>query len=332
MKSIVKLCVIISGILFVLGIICIGIGVVMGVTPAQLVYAGQYPGSSYFRSHQLSDAIEHFPESDHFEPEETLDDLQDLSGLSGTNTSQAEEYYEFQGVSELKMNLSFCRLEIYQHEEDYISLEADQVQNYFHCRQDGETLILEDKRPASTTQNSMDHALFLTLYLPEQTYREFSAETGAGEIILDCLSADSIDIEHGVGNITIGTLKSNSLSLETGVGELEADFIQADETADIEVGTGNINLSQFDGKSLELDCGIGHASITAAGKETDYNYTLNAELGSICLDPQLRSGRGHHHDSYDDGWEHHLDIHHDAERQISINCGLGNATLNFMED
>ncbi len=85
--------------------------------------------------------------------------------------------------------------------------------------------------------------------------------------------------------------------------------------------TGRITLAQFDGNSLEVECGIGNAEITAAGSELDYNYTLHADLGSISLNSRQQNNYGHH-----------LDIHHGADRRISVNCSLGNATLNFMEE
>lgn len=332
MKPILKICMIISSILFVAGIACIGIGIALGVTPAQLVYAGRYPGNPLIQPEQQP-TLEVLPEPDMIqdEPADPPDSFKDPEPLSGTNVSGAEEYYEFRDIRSLDLDLSLCKLNIRQHAEDYISVEADNVQNYFRCRQEGYTLCLEDERPSSTKSNSMKNALRLTLYLPDQTWKEIEAEIEVGEITLDTLTADEIEIDNGVGNITIGTIKGTDLSICTGVGELLADFIQADKEAEIEVGTGNITLSQFDGTSLELECGVGNATITAAGREQDYNYTLDAGLGSISLNHHQQSSHDHHEDSHD-GWEHHMDIHHGADRQISINCGLGNASLNFTEE
>lgn len=338
MKPILKICMIISSILFVAGIACIGIGIAMGVTPAQLVYAGHYPGSSRLRS-ELNEKISTVPpEPDLPELEAPLDDLDGLQSspdetgtLSGSNMSGAEEYYEFQNIQCLELELSLCRLNIYRHDKDFISVEADNVQNYFRCRQDGDTLFLKDDRPANTRQDSMSDALCLTLYLPEQICRKVSVEMGVGEITLDSLAANEVEIDNGVGNITVGSLKGYDLSIDTGVGEFLADLIQADGEADISVGTGNITLSQFDGRSLELECGVGNAEVTAMGSEPDYNYTLEAGPGSIFLNHHQQDNYGHHHDPHD-GQEHCLDIHHGADRQISISCSLGNASLNFMEE
>ena len=276
------------------------------------------------------ETLEEVP-GDLYDLQDSPEYLNETETLQGTNVSGAEEYYEFQGIRELELDLSLCQLSICQHEQDFISVEAANVLNYFHCSQDGGTLVLKDDRPADTRQNSMDHALRLTLYLPEQTCRKVSVEMGAGEITLDSLTADEVEIDNGVGNITIGTLKGSDLSIDTGVGEFLADLIQTDGEADINVGTGNVILSQFDGNSLELECGVGNAEVTVTGSESDYNYTLDAGLGSICLNNQTQNSHEHPDDSHD-GWGSHMNIHNGADRRISIDCGLGNASLNFMEE
>ncbi|MDE7320490.1 MAG: DUF4097 family beta strand repeat-containing protein [Lachnospiraceae bacterium] len=336
MKPILKICMMISSVLFAAGIACIGIGIAMGVTPAQLVHAGHYPGSSLIRSglDEITSEVPLLPELSGISedvPDDLPDRLDETENLSGTNSSGAEEYYEFQNIQELELELSLCSLNIDRHDKDFIAVEADNVQNYFRCRQEGDTLSLKDDRPHSARQNSRKNELRLTLYLPDQIFREVSVEMEVGEILLDALAADEVEITNGVGNITIGTLKGADLSVHTGVGEFLADRIQADREADIRVDTGNITLAQFDGNSLELECAVGNAEVTAAGSELDYNYTLDAALGSIFLNSRQQNNYGHDHDSHDD-WEHHLDIHHGADRRISINCSLGNATLNFMEE
>ncbi len=326
MKPILKICLIISSVLFAAGIACIGIGIAMGVTPAQLVHAGHCPGSSLIRSglDEITSEVLRLPELSGISeevPDDLPDHLEETENLSGTSSSDAEEYYEFQNIQELELELSLCSLNIDRHDKDFIAVEADNVQNYFRCLQEGDTLSLKDDRPHSARQNSTKNELRLTLYLPDQIFREVSVEMEVGEIRLDALAADEVEVTNGVGSITIGTLNGADLSVHTGVGEFLADWIQADREADIKVDTGSITLAQFDGNSLEVECGIGNAEITAAGSELNYNYTLHADLGSISLNSRQQNNYGHH-----------LDIHHGADRRISVNCSLGNATLNFMEE
>ena len=327
MKPIVKLCAAASGILFLLGLLCIGAGAAMGMTPGKLIESAHYPGSSLLRREFRYRAADRL--------DVTLDDLDDaldgLSPLAGDNATGAEEYYEFQDVAELKLELSLCRLEIRQHEAGHVALGVDNAGNTFRYSQKGDSLLIEDKRSTPPNQFDRNQALHLTLYLPEQGCREVSVELGVGDITIGRLAADDIEIDNGVGDITAGTLSGKEISLMAGVGNLTVDSILAEKKAELEVGTGDLTVAQYNGKSLELECGVGNAEVTAVGREPDYSYTLDAGLGSVCLNQQLYENGGHH-DSHHGSQDHHLDIRHDTDRHISMDCGLGNAILNFMEE
>ena len=106
MKPFVKLCIALSGILFILGLIGIGIGISMGATPEQLLSAGHFP-ASLFRGHRTHLSVT--PESDGILPEmaedfsEAVEELNDAAGelpdaipdelpeLSGSNSTGGEE-------------------------------------------------------------------------------------------------------------------------------------------------------------------------------------------------------------------------------------------------
>lgn len=339
MKPLVKICIAFSVILFFLGIACIGIGMALGVTPSQLLYSGHLPGRFFLRPRleigNLDDSIQHgFSDELDDLPEADLPDSSDLPSLSGENPFGAEEYYEFSGedIQSFNMDLTLCELHILTHQEDHIAVCADNVQNYFHCSQEGRKLIFQDTRKAPLTGSSMDQALRLDLYLPEQEYEEFSIDMGTGNITLDLLSASSVEIDQGVGEITIGSLTCKDLEADTGVGEFLADSLQISGETDIDVGTGNITVRKYDGKSLTLDCGAGNAEITAAGSESDYNYKLEAALGNIYLNHHQQEHGGGHHGSRHDDDDYCLDIRHGAGREIEIMCALGNAELNFTEE
>ncbi len=319
MKPIVKICLVLSGILFLLGIIGVGVGMAMGASPFRILYSEHFPGRFFLH-----------PDSSLSEIADPLDDLGNISPLSGNNPSKAEEYYEFQDIQNFQLDLELCRLQILSHEEDYVAVCADNVQNYFQCSQKDGLLLLTDRRPASTKSNSMDQALRLDLYLPEHLFDSFCLNLGVGDLTLDLLSAKDIEINHGVGTITIRSLSCQELDIETGVGELQAASIQSSEETNIDMGTGNVTLSSFDGRSLELNCGLGNAEVLAVGRETDYNYQLEAALGSIYLNHQEQKPNDSHHNSFYDGTS--LDADHEADRDIRILCSFGNAQLNFTEE
>lgn len=313
MKMITKLCVIISTALLLLGAVGIGVGVLMGATPSRILYEGKYPGRFSLRSRLETES----PGS--------------LPPLSGKNPTQSEEYYEFKDIESLDLDLGLCELQFHTHDEDYIAVCADHTKDYFKCRQNKDTLVLKDDRPTSTISDSMKKALVLDLYLPEREYDEVCIDMGAGNITLDSLSADNIEIDDGAGNVIIRTLTCEDLAVSAGVGEVTADALLVSDTTSIEVGTGNITVAQFAGENLQVDCGMGNAQVVADGRKEDYDYTVQAAFGSVCLNHQAQEDQGHHHGVYESD-PFRLESRHGAERQISMQCGMGNAELNFTEE
>ncbi len=261
MKPLFKLGIAFSAVLFLLGIIGIGAGIAMGVTPSQLIYTGHYPGRfSVWSDGRLPD----------------LDDLDSdtLPSLLGNNPLGGEEYYEFTDIKSLELELGLCELRVLAHDEAYVAVSATNVKNYFQCRQEGDTLVLTDDRTVSVKSNSMKQSLHLDLYLPRQEYREFELDLGAGDFTLDDLTADAVEIDIGTGSISIGKLSCRELDIDSGIGEFFADFISASQEADLNIATGTAVISCFDGKALSLDCAVGNALPSEASRITTIGWKL----------------------------------------------------------
>ena len=297
MKIITKVCIIVSGVFLVIGVICLSVGAAMGVTPSQLLYHNINFGN--FFTNSTSTPLE-------------------SDSLSETHT--------FTDIKSLDFDLSLCELTIYQHESDDLLFTADNTSFYFSCTQEDEQLIIKDNRPASTVQDSMKQALKLTLYLSPEEIEDIDINIGAGEITIEKISAEHIKFNCGVGDFQAEEFFCEDLGLSCGVGEIKIARLFCEDTAIIETGTGNILLDQYQGPSLDINSGVGETTITVAGDETDYNYTLNASLGEIYLN--------HHHfsKSHDSDFAACLEKDYNADQDIQIQNALGNINLTFMEE
>ncbi len=299
MKIITKVSLIVSGIFFLIGIICLSIGVVMGVTPFQL-----WQHSSSFDNF-FTGSTQDFPEGE-----------------------SSGETHTFRDIESLDFDLSLCELTIHQHDSDDLLLTADNTGSYFTCTQEDKQLVIKDNRPSSTKQNSMKHALKLTLYLSPEEIEDVDITMDVGDITIDKFTAEHVKFNCGVGSFLAEDLSCEDFALSTGVGEIEITRLFCEDTAAIETGTGNVLLEQYQGDSLGIDCGIGETVITVLGAETDYNYDLNAGVGEIHL-----NGHGHHpSQSHDYDPATHLQKDHNADQDIQIQNGLGNINLTFTEE
>lgn len=111
---------------------------------------------------------------------------------------------------------------------------------------------------------------------------------------------DSINLSCGAGEVQIDALRANDIELELGAGKAEIRYVQAQRCARIEAGVGNITISdgiindlslelgvgrsyirsRFGGKS-HIECGVGEASIVCVGKMEDHTLDIEQGLGSI---------------------------------------------------
>lgn len=325
MKAFTKFCLILSGVLILLGFAGIGAGFAMGAKPDQLLMQITHPFKPGFSK---LEGIEEIPDS-----ADRIDDssIDALPSLSGDPSEEAGEYYEFDNlIKDLDFELSLCSLEIYCHDKDFISLEARNTQDTFRCAQNGDKLQLKDRRDWMLFQSSMDQALYLRLYLPKRLLEDVDIKVGAGNITLDQLAAKKMDIQCGTGEMTAGTLSGENISIQIGTGEVKADTISASEKCSVESGTGDISLSSYEGNDLDLNCGLGEISVTAAGKPSLYDYELNCVAGEVRINHHLNESV-HHHDE-ESGPGCHIKVDNQADHRIRLQCGLGDIELNFTEE
>lgn len=321
MKSFTKFCLIFCAVLAVLGFVGIGAGLALGATPSQILDLAHYPGLS----NKKLDVID--------EIEDSLDDLP--GGSSDRGGEWGEEHYEFDMPDRMDLNLSLCELDIECWEGDMVILEAENTRDTFQCSMEDGVLTLKDDRDTPMIGESMKDALRIRLRLPEQAIPKAKILVSVGTLDIDRLLFGDLSLENGVGTLKAGTLEGDTAALSLGVGECGIDRLTARESCLMEMGTCDVDLDWYEGADLSLDCGVGDVSLTAAGKETDYNYTLDCGAGEIRLD--YGSSSGHHdeehethHDPDDPG--HHIEYTHQADRNIDITCALGDLELKFKEN
>lgn len=318
MKPFTRICLIICGVLVLLGFTGIGVSLAMGLEPNQLLDLAHYPGKFEDRRiPKLSEAAE---------PEE-LPEIEAPAEVFDHLDSDMDECYTFEDIAKIDMDLAICDLTLESHQKDTVILQVQNSQNSFHFSQDNDRLTLTDDR---STQgfNFQKEALFLTVCLPARTLEQMNIKMGVGDIRAEDLNIQDLYMENGVGNLELKTLTCEKANLISGVGSLTVDRLITSSEASLESGTGDITIGYYSGPELDLDCGIGDAFVTACGRETDYSYDLNCDLGDLIV---CRSQEAHH-DKQHNGPGHHLSSEHDAGKSLSLHCGAGDITLNFTEE
>lgn len=167
-------------------------------------------------------------------------------------------------------------------------------QGRFSCEQKGKTLVIKD--------NGFDASTPIELYLPRKVFEQVEVELGAGRMDIADLSADRLKIELGLGS-------------------LEAEHLEAIQELEVQVGAGRFWANSCIGKKIDLECGVGSIELTLAGKETDYDYTLECGIGNISYGNRMLSGLGKE-----------KKIDNQAEWKINAECGMGQIDIDFLEN
>lgn len=331
MKAFTKFCLILCAVLVILGVAGIGAGLAMGVRPAQLLDLAHVSGPFQSRIAEDIGETEDIPEEID-DMEEVPEDIEDAENfLPDSSSKEPDSYYEFDNrINELNFDLTLCDLEIRSHGKDYVALEANNTGTTFQCEQEQYTLTLKDDRNRLLWQDSMDHALSLTLYLPEQTLDDIDIKVGAGSITLNQLAADKIQIKCAVGELEAGELNASDMDIQMGIGEVHVDTLKAGQKCKIDSGTGDITLGRFDGPELDLNCAVGSVSVTASGRASQYDYDLNCTAGEIQMAHPVHES-GHHHEN-EDGIGCSIKTDNNTGRMLNMQCGMGDIALHFTEE
>lgn len=200
---------------------------------------------------------------------------------------------------------------------DGFKVEASNVSDKFVSEdQNGKLVIKEDTNTKSIFGFiSMNNSPSVTLYLPANFISKSTRiKTGIGEVNIEQLNSDLLDLELGVGELHAAKLISSNADIKGGVGEI--DIKNADlKNLKLKNGLGETKIS---GKILgtsDINCGIGAVSLNIDGNRSNYKITAKSGIGSIKVNGEKYSSADNS-DKY-------------LENSIDIEGGIGEVTVDF---
>ena len=234
-----------------------------------------------------------------------------LSDRDSESIGEMKDYSIESEISSLSVDLSGAQLKIktadkfsVQSNHKYISVKED----------DGKLTISEKKKPFSF----FTEGITVVLNVPKDfVFEDAVIDTGAGEVQIDSLSCDALELSLGAGKAEINNLTANSRAdIDGGAGELNIDGGRLCDL-ELDMGVGELTLkSRIEGKS-RLDYGVGQANLTLLGSREDYKIELDKGIGEAKLD-----GESMRDDS----------VYGAGENRIEIDGGVGAIYIEFAED
>ena len=214
-------------------------------------------------------------------------------------------------ISSLSVDLSGAQLKI--KTADKLSLESNH--KYISVKEENGKLTVSEKRKPFSV---FSEGVTVILNVPESLVFDVAAiDTGAGEVVIESLSANDLEISLGPGKADIKSLTANtSRKIDGGAGELNIDGGRLCNLK-LDMGVGELTLkSRIEGKS-ELDYGVGETNLILIGSKADYKIELDKGIGEATL-----SGESMKDDS----------VYGTGESFIEIDGGVGALKIEFADE
>lgn len=155
-----------------------------------------------------------------------------------------------------------------------------------------------------------------TLYIPANVqFYSVDIDIGAGELTVESLLANEIELDFGAGNVTFNNLNNSSnIDIEGGTGNVSI-LNGTLKNLQVEMGTGELNLNASLLGNTELEFGVGNSKITVIGNISDYALEISKGVGSIKIDGSSVSNN---------------DVIGNGPNKIEISGGVGSITVDFI--
>ena len=142
--------------------------------------------------------------------------------------------------------------------------------------------IIEQKHNLNKTAKTK-----LTITLPENAvYSEFLLDSGAGNVEIEALRANVIDLELGAGNISINDMNvASAADIDTGAGSFTINNGKINNL-DMECGVGRVEINAELTGFCEIDCGVGELNLNIRGNADDYCINVDKGLGDVTINGQ----------------------------------------------
>lgn len=200
-------------------------------------------------------------------------------------------YYPEDDVYSLDIEFGKGTLELRETDEDQIMVEIlSDPSHAVTSEMVGKTLKI------STKNNALREDTNLRIYIPEDNYFEnASFQLGAAVATVDMLEADKLELELGAGTFSAGEILSDKSTWEVGVGELNLDYLDC-EDVDINCGMGCVTVALADSQEdykYDVTCNMGDVSIgdehfsighhTVKGEDADGKINVECGMGTVDL-------------------------------------------------
>ncbi len=149
-------------------------------------------------------------------------------------------------------------------------------------QESGGKLLIRQKKHFG---NGSYKGVMVTVTIPaEHRFDTATITTGAGQVYIEALNTNRLEMELGAGEVKINSLLvQHRADIETGVGQvaISSGYLQ---DLELEMGVGKLILSAYLAGKCTIEQGIGEANLELRGEKESYTLSVTKGLGDIRID------------------------------------------------
>lgn len=252
------------------------------------------------------------------------DDEEEMLQRHGSDMKTGNVNRELLGTNAEIKNLSIqygtLGLKVKESEDENFYITVDIVsETGYGVEKDG-TLYIEQFGNVKL-QTLVTDAGEIVLYIPKDfVFEDVKMELGVGEIYIQNIHANSIEVGGKAGEIKIEKLTAGDARFDMGAGEVEIKNGEVD-CLNMEVSMGDGQYKGSINKTCNASCSAGEMSLKIKGKEEDFNYNISCSAGEIKVGSLMEG----------DGVSLERIINNGVEKEINAECSLGEIDIEFFK-
>ena len=180
--------------------------------------------------------------------------------------------YEIEPFQNLDIDIKYTNINIKKGDKYIIETNNSNIE----IKSLDDTLKISEKKHNLFKKNTGE----ITIYIPSNL-EEVKINNGAGNLYIESLITNKLNLNLGAGETTIDNIETNSTYIDTGIGSFKINNGKLNDL-DFDMGIGETTITSIISGNSNLDTGIGSLELNLIG--TDYKLKINKGIGKVTID------------------------------------------------
>lgn len=246
--------------------------------------------------------------------------LQDETGIHPDRTFHHPEDAQTvpaSDITDLTIELGTADCIISESSDEYFHIYAKDAPK-FQCYVEDSALYIKKTGDISLHPHRSNRGIIYLESPKDFSFRNIELLLGACVINVPKLTAsDKINIVIGAGELMIDALSADTLTIEVGVGNAEIENASV-KSCNMEVGLGSMTYSGSVIGNLSAECGMGNMELYLNDTYESHNYEIESAMGNITLNNKSYAAVAGTNS-----------IQHGTDSTYVLECAMGSMTISF---